>query len=93
MSPVLNVAGRQDRNSETLSNKTPKQSSNPPQKKKRRRKKPKRETAGSQESTKRPGNSSRLRDLAKRGGEHFVIGKADKRERQWAGERETEVAA
>lgn len=57
------------------------------------KKRKKRETAGSQESTKRPRNSSQLRDSAKRGGEQFVIGKADKRARQRGGERKTEVAA
>lgn len=77
VSPVLNLAGRQDRSSERLSNKTPRQ------------KKPKRETAGSQEPTKRPGNNSRLRDLAKRGGEHFVIGKAEREKGSGEG-RETQ---
>lgn len=40
-----------------------------------------------------PGNSPQLRDLAKRGGEQFAIGKADERAIQQGGERKREAAA
>lgn len=71
----------------------------PPQKKNKRRrrrrrkfKKRQRETAGSQESTERPGNSSQLGDAAKRGGAALCYWKSWQ-DSEAAGRAGTEVAA